>query len=333
VALVFDDGDSDVADTASMTASDPIADYLARFDELLHVQKSQRQRIVDEARDHLEDAAARWRDQGSTPIDAARHAVADFGRAEHLAKEFSARAATTALHRSVLGAGALGVVIACGFIVAAVPQPVPRGQRTVPVVALVPLHLGVVAFQIAAASGLIVALTMAARWRAPALSLQDRTLLRRSISICVVSLGVTAIAWSVSLVVRNFVQGSGRVGFLAGGIVVMLLATATADVMRRRLARLPRDESDTPGLARSTGLMGVGEHALDWVRRRPRLSCLSVALVAGAGAMMRSETTVPVALGWGAGEAACVLAAFLTLGPTLGLRIRSRPAHESPTAA
>jgi hypothetical protein len=275
---------------------------------------------LQEVRAHLDDATADLVARGASRSNALEQAIGSFGSAEDLAAQFNAQRATATLRRSVVGVVVLGAVVAAGLVVAVLGAPPPDGQTTAPLPFLVPFHAGLVAFQIAVVSGLITAARMAPRWRASALATDDRETLRGSIDVLLGSLVATAVAWSTALVLRAGVQGHSRPALLAGGIAAMVSSAGVAAAVHRLLKRLPSDNPWTPDSARAGGIAVSGERLLAAICRRPVLSCLGVAAIAGIGAVMRAESTLPVALPWGAGEAFCVIAAFAVLGPTLGIR-------------
>jgi hypothetical protein len=295
-----------------------IEEYIADLGRRLHGGRS-RGRILDEARDHLLDATEQATTEGLDRTDAARRAIAQFGPADTLAAQFNAQEATAALRRFVPAAGALGVVVIAGFVLAVVALRIPHTQRTVPLATLIAMHVGLLALQVAGTAGLILGARIVARWRAPAMPVADRRLIGRGLAVYVVALGVAALAWAVSVVVRSATEGGSRTSLLVGGTAVMLLAAAVAGGVQRRLRSLPLDESDAADGPRATGLTTVGERVLDWVAAHPAVSCTAVAIAAAAGAMTRAESSLPVDLMWAAGEAACVVVAFVTLGPLLGI--------------
>ncbi len=57
----------------------------------------------------------------------------------------------------------------------------------------------------------------------------------------------------------------------------------------------------------------------------PVVACVTTAILAAASAMLHAETTALGAIPWGVAEAAAVVAAFLLIGPSLGLRRGREP--------
>jgi hypothetical protein len=78
------------------------------------------------------------------------------------------------------------------------------------------------------------------------------------------------------------------------------------------------------------GLLHLGESTVGVVNRHPVLACTAAVAVATTWAMRQAEaSSIAAALPWGIAEAVTVVAAFVLLGPTLGLRHAQPPARSS----
>ena len=94
-----------------MPGSSLITSYLAALRHDLRVSPRLRERILQEAEEHLRDSAAQAELEGSTPEEAQRVAIACFGSPQLIARQFAAAYATDqACAASAGSVAALGVV-------------------------------------------------------------------------------------------------------------------------------------------------------------------------------------------------------------------------------
>ena len=152
-------------------------------------------------------------------------------------------------------------------------------------------------------------------------------LLWRTVTSCAVrrwsvpqDYAVAASGWLGAIAVRTG-EGSllGQAGTFVGVMLIVTGALATATFAFRHRAELP--DADFASITSPPGLLGgSGERVIELVRDHPVPACIVTAAVAAASAMAHAETTVLNAVPWGLGEAAAVVAAFVLLGPRLGLR-------------
>src|SRR3569833_982671 len=75
-----------------MSASNAIEAYLAALGATLDVSPGERERILAEVRDHLEEAAGQHALAGVQPLEAEQLAVASFGSADEIGARVSAAA-------------------------------------------------------------------------------------------------------------------------------------------------------------------------------------------------------------------------------------------------
>ncbi len=295
-------------------------DYLAAVSDRLHVSRARRQRILDEVRGHLADATTDLEARGIPVADARRQAIAAFGQPGQLAREFNAQAATATMRRTPVVIGASGIAVASGFALAAASLPHPSTAPLAGIAAQILFFVAIVAFQCAAVAGMRAASLVAARWRAASTPPADRDVVRRAASICAVGLAVAASAWLVAMSVRT---GGGSLLREAGtvvGVLLMLVGALAAVSFAVGHRAEPADADGSPIPAPSGRIVGSGERVIDLARAHPVVTCIVTAGVAAASAMSHAETTVLGGVTWGLGEAAAVVAGFVLLGPTLGLR-------------
>jgi hypothetical protein len=296
--------------------------FVADFAAHLRVERRRRTAIVEEVRDHLVDAAeARARRFGEPRDRAEDAAVAAFGSPAVIARRFNAAAGARAMRRApFLGviAGA-GVVVA--FLAAAVPQP-RTTQHATPAMQ-VTLFVGVLAFQVAIVAGVCGAARAGAVWQRSASSAVDRGFVRRCMTVSMLALWVGVLG-----VTTNFVLDARRAPdvngiALAAGAVAMISVATAGLVVLVRLDVNAGDDDDvaTPTAGEWSALLRAGDSAMRVVNRHPMVSCAAATIAATTWAMFQAEApSVMAALPWGVGEAVTVVAAFVLLGPTLGLR-------------
>ena len=287
----------------------------------LHLPARARDRIIEEVRDHLMESVEVRIAEGADLDDASRAALAAFGGAAEVAARFGAAWQTRALRAIPATSAVTGVVAVGGFLLASLTQPaLSHPQASAPLVVQVPFQVGAVALQIAFVAGVLALIRTASRWRLVEASSADRRLVMRTGGVGAVGIGVVAAAWAVALVADGLVHRDARWSTLVGGIALMLVAATAGVVLPSRLGRLDADEASEPGAPVGRGVLALGERALAVQQRLPAAVCASVALVTGAAAAVFAEEPLPASLAWGAGEAIVVVAAFLLLGQTLGLR-------------
>jgi hypothetical protein len=293
-----------------------VESYLGALSAALSVPPRERRRIVAEARDHLvDDMAARER-TGATPKAAAAAALEAFGPPVDIARRFNALAGTRDARRATIALGTSGAIVAAGFLFGAAQQ---AGARSV----AAPLWLPVlffaarVAFEIALVSGLCAAAHALAFGPAVVVSSRDRRAVRQAVTTGTAALCLAAIGLVATLLAALDRYGVSDASRLVAGAVVVAIAIPIATIAQRRFKG--NDDNDNSE-ALPSGAYMVGERSLAVVRRHPVMACGVVATASMITAMSSAESTVPVALGWGIAQAACVITAFLWLGPGLGLR-------------
>lgn len=297
-----------------------IDDFVEQISRRLRVSARRRARIVQDIRDHLDDAVARYMSQGVDRRAAEEDAVKAFGPPPDLAQLFNADAAAAAVRRAPMIMAACGVAVVAGFLLAAIVQPhnaAPAG--TFQQVAFFGAVLGL---QFAFVAGLRVLARVGACWRTT-LCAADHMLVRRAGAVFVGGLAVATGGWTVALAGAIDRQPDAHPVPFVVGIAVMLSATTGAGVamMHRRVQ--PDGETSPSRAGPPEGSVhGVAERVIQQSGRRPLTVCAGVAVLAALSAMSDAETTVAGALPWGGIEAAAVIAGFVFLGPMLELRSR-----------
>lgn len=297
-----------------------IDDYLARLRSELRVTGKRRDRIVDDVRDHLEDAIAALRRDGTEAGDAERMALAAFGPASQFAAQINSDAATLLLRRTPAAMVLAGLAVVGGLLFAAVPQPAPGLPKPAGLGGEISFFAGTVGLQVAFIAGVRAAARTLARWRRTP-SAADLHLLRRTALVFVGGLIASAVGWTVALLDAVSGRPHGRVVPLVVGLAMIIggstLAAATTARWRRTMIVVPPD-GDGDELPAS--VFALPERFIQWMAAKPALACTSAALVAALAAMSRAETTAAGALPWGLAEAAFVVAGYVMLGPALELR-------------
>jgi len=288
----------------------------------LVASRRRRKRIVDEIRDHLDDASAALISSGLEQTSAEQRAVAAFGDASELARQLNADLAGVSIRRAPLIMGVTGSTIVAGFVLAALGAAQPAIPRPAGMVQQVAFFVAVLGLQVAFVAGARALARVAAigqtRPRRP-----DQLLVRRTGFVFLGGSVTAVIGWIVALAARH---GDDATAALVAGVAVMIGITIAAALalLGRRVA--PLDDSSSAGdgdVVRHPWSARL-EQAIVVVTRWPRLSCAAIAL-AGAGVVMsHAETSVTAALPWGAVEAAAVILGFVVLGPVLELRDVSR---------
>jgi hypothetical protein len=307
----------------------PVESHLAALHESLQVSRRDRRRIVTEVRDHLlDDVAARERG-GDAPRAAAEAAVAAFGDPVDIARRFNALAGTRDARRATVALGATGAAVAAGFVLAAARQ---SGSRSVPA----PLWLPVlffaarVAFEIALVAGVCAAAHTLAFGGAATVPSSHRRAVRRAVTIGTLALGLAAAGLLATLFAALERYGVSDRSRLVAGAALVAIAVPAAGLAWRRFRGNDQDDHGAFNAA-PHGVCAIGERVLAGVRGHPALACGVVAAASMISAMSAAESTMPAALSWGVVQAACVIVAFVFLGPRLGLRRDPASASRAPS--
>lgn len=297
-----------------------------RFVDDVHGQlvasRRRRKRIVDEIRDHLDDASAALIASGLEVASAEQRAVAAFGDASEIAWQLNADLAGASIRRAPLIMGVTGSTIVAGFVLAAIGAVQPAFSRPAGMVQQVAFFVALLGLQVAFVAGARALARVSAIWRTRP-RLADQLLVRRASFVFAGGSLTSVTGWIIALAAR---QGGGATAALVAGVAVMIgtsIAAALA-LLGRRVATLDDPSSAGDGDVVRHPRNARLEQSIAALTRWPRLSCAAIAL-AGAGVVMsHAETSVTAALPWGAVEAAAVIVGFVVLGPVLELRDVSR---------
>jgi hypothetical protein len=305
--------------------------YLSDLDAGLTVPGRLRRRIQAEVADHLASSLEREQALGYDRSEAESRAVRAFGAADRIARRFNVELASDRARRVPLLTFLTGVGVLATFLVQDFAMPrAPWRDGDVPLAVAVPMIGAMLALQVAVTAGAVTLARMLARRRTPALPAADRAQLWRGGQVAVAALGVTVTGWTVSSAARlGYVHGSPRPVILGAATMAALVVTAGALLRRRRALTDddPGDDGPAPGgAAGEGGWLALPDAALALVRRFPRLAGAATAGLAAAGTFAHDETAMPMRLVDVAVEAAVVVAAFVLLGPMLGLRERRHEA-------
>ncbi len=312
-----------------MTAIDA---YVTELGAQLNVGRRRERVVLDEVRDHLMEAAEhRVHALGESRVKAEAAAATAFGPSGVIARRFNAAAGARSMRHSIIGGFLAGAGVVTAFLVAVVAQPPTPEPATVAM--QVAYLAGVLAFQVAVAAGACAALRAAAIWRSSESSGLARAVVQRCAAVSMFALFSGALSVTVSMLM-GAEQASQLNGIaLALGVLAMLVVATVGLVMIVRLDVNAQDDIDDAvrgDAVASSIFVLMGESVTGFVNRRPVVSCAAATVVATMWAMSRAEaTSITAALPWGIAEAVTVIAAFVLLGPTLGLR-RS-PHDTSPT--
>src|SRR5262245_16403080 len=85
-----------------MNRPDPISEFLSQLRIELHLGRGQSDRVIAETEDHLVELAHRLRSGGLSSEEAARGAIARFGKAEEIAKCFRTELAKEGVMQSMI---------------------------------------------------------------------------------------------------------------------------------------------------------------------------------------------------------------------------------------
>jgi hypothetical protein len=295
--------------------------FVADFAAHLRVGRRRRTAIVEEVRDHLVDAAeARARRFGEPRDRAEDAAVAAFGSPAVIARRFNAAAGARAMRRAPFVGVLAGAGVVVGFLGAAAPQPHTTHQATAAM--QVTFFVGVLAFQVAIVAGVCGAARAAAVWQRSASSAVDRAFVRRCMTVSMLALwiGVLGVTTNFVLHARRSADANG-IALAAGAVAMICVATAGLLALVRLDVNPDDDDVTTPTDGEWSALLRAGDSVMRVVNRHPMVSCAAATIAATTWAMFQAEApSVTAALPWGVGEAVTVVAAFVLLGPTLGLR-------------
>ena len=296
--------------------------YLSELDLLLSADKKSRTAILEEVRDHLLESTERGTDSETSYLEAELEAVTAFGSPHIVARHFNAALGAKAMRRAPKIAFTAGAMVVASFLFAAINQP--KGATQATLASQVTFFSAVIAFQFALVAGGCAASRALATWQVSAISGASRSFVRRCTLV-----SMTALLAGASTMTVNFFfdaqHSKGANGIsLAVGALLMVIAAGFGLFGVWRLKVNALDDDPDANAFRTRGLYVFGESAVGCVRRYPASACTIVAIAATAWIMSHAETATLVgSLPWGSAEFASVVAGFLILGPTLGLRSTS----------
>jgi hypothetical protein len=302
-----------------------IDDYVLEISGLLVMSARQRARVIEDVREHLDDAVERLVSQGSDVRTAEQQAVAAFGPVSDLADQFNGHVAAAVLRRSPLIMAGCGLAVVAGLALAAVTKPssaaVQPSAGLVQQVAFFAARLGL---QFALVAGVRVLARVGSRWRTTPHA-TDHLLVQRAGVVFTVGLAAAACGSTIALLTAADRTSQVRPAPLVAGIVVMISGAFIAAVSMTRRRRLTTSSGEDGARGHSDdGLpFSVGERLIQRLSRHPRSWCAAVAILSGLAAMSLAETRLADALVWGASQAAAVIVGFVVLGPMLELRPRA----------
>jgi hypothetical protein len=316
-----------------MSAVGPIEAYLAELDHALGVPRGLRRRIVAEARDHLECAAAAGRADGLEPRAAAELAVAAFGAAGVVARRFAEELAVAGARRASLAALVAvwnyGLLFAVSTQVASVRAASPFASDPADAIAWF-------AAQIAATCAALSALRAWRHRRDAAVPAGKLRYVNRGAAVAVGAVLVSVLADAAAAVGSPAGGGTTRSLLIAGlAAVGAAAAVALAEVARsarrtRALARLDDRPAGDDVFEDLAVLVPPARAALAVLRAHPWRLCaftgaaaglaLSAAHLIGEGPPPDPARAVAVAAIFVAAEGLAILACFGALARYLGLR-------------
>jgi hypothetical protein len=314
--------------------SGAIDSYLEQLDVELRLNKAPRRRLLAEVEDHLRASAAEIAAEAETE-EAELRAVERFGSAATVARGFAVSVAATSARRSTysLGLAFSAYVVACLLFASTASSEFADFPQGAP--SALTLQFAAVAFT--------VSLVRALRWRGSTGTPEDRIRLLASGSVigaAALALGIggeTAIALTRPAGVLPWQElplVAVAFGVAVGAALVAGLAAAAAasrtSALRAVPGARPLVRDSLPTLV--DDVVALVPHARRPVTAlfvRPRLLVTAVAAVALVGVFVSQVGGRPFAhnasillpaLSLAALEALCVLAGFLALGRSLGLR-------------
>ena len=265
--------------------------FMAELDRRLRLPRRARARVLEDVRDHLDDAITAGCAGGLDSASATERAVLAFGSPGDLADQLNAQSATATMRRTPIVLAACGAAVVGGFVPAATRNP-PQAATTAPAVVQVAFFVAMLGSQVALVSGARAASLVAARWRSEIAPASERELVRTSGVIGVGALATAAAGWSVA-VVGAFARGhaSRPVAVVVGTLVMLGAATVAVATLARRTGadgNVPQFQSS----GENSRLLTFGEHAIEQIRRHPVLACSAAAIVGALGVMSHAESTV-----------------------------------------
>ena len=297
--------------------------YLAEFDSLLNVDRKTRTALLEEVRDHLLESSERRSAADISSLQPESNAISAFGSPVLIARKFNAAFGAKAARKAPKIAIASGLGVVTSFLLAVINQPnLTTRSTTDPEISFL---LADVAFQVAVIAGACGASRVLATWRTSATSGSSRLYVRR----CSV-ISMTALLSGVCAMTANFIfditRGShvNKLALILGALSMFIAASVgLLNVLKLKIN--PDYEDVETSVAPAHNVFTFGDSVIKIVRRFPISSCFFVMSIATVWTMAHAETkTIAGSLPWGISEAVSVIASFLLLGPTLGLRIRSR---------
>ena len=301
-----------------MTAIDV---YITDLSSRLRVGRRARARILEEVRDHLDDALAARTGSDADPGDeqAVALTLSAIGSPASLARAFNVQAGTRAMRRAPVIALAGGIAVVSGFLLAVTTQPRASAPHSAGIAAQLSFFAAAVALQVACVAGVCAAARVIARWRTSEVRAHSRQLVRRCSVISIAALAACAAGWllTMGLAYRSLTEPNALT--LGVGAGIMVVGAAVAGVLIAHLDVNDRDDAPEPATDREP-VLGFGEQLINGARRHPVVSCGGIALAGAVSAMAHAETTIAGALPWGVSQAAAVVVGFVLLGPALGLR-------------
>lgn len=298
-----------------------INDFVGELNACLRVPNRDRNRILCEVREHLDDSVEHLRASDPQSESAVDEAIRAFGPAAVIATQFNAAVGTRAMWRGTFVALAAGSAVAVGFLVSAVTQPHPQAASGASFVVRASFFGAALAFQVALLAGVRAASRVLAIGRAAVAGADDRLLVRRCVTICIGALSVAAVGWATCIGFAERSLAHPNHLTIVVGAAVMIGGVAVAIGLLTKLGVNPLDEGTDVRGARP-GVVAFGEHTVDLVQRHPVAACASLAALSGLTAMSHAETTAVGSIPWGVLQAGAVVLGFVLLGPPLGLRER-----------
>ena len=297
--------------------------FLEQLGAGLRISRARRERIINEARDHLEVSVEALRRNGLDDDAAVAEAVRRFGAPQELARQFNAQAGTAAM-RSRPRVGALaGLLVGVSFILGARASSHARLSDHAHLLVVIGFQVGIVSAQVALVAGLRLAARVLDRHDSTLASMADRQLVTTSSRLLAGSLSLSAVGLAVALGLVELQSSSTRTSALLamGGIALGLLVAGTGMVRSCAPDRATAGPEETTGRPMSArGVFGLAERGVELIAAFPAVFVPLAAVAGGLAAMSHAETTVLGAVPWGVGEAVATVVGFAVLGPLLGLR-------------
>ena len=293
--------------------------YLAELDSLLSVDRKSRTAILEEVHDHLLESTEKQSARGISRLEMESNAISTFGSPVLIARHFNAAFGAKAVRRAPIIAIASGLLVVLSFLITAINQPKVTTQATTE--SQISFFLAVIAFQIAIVAGACGASRALSMWRTSATSGSSRLYVRR----CTVT-SMTALLSGVIAMTANFIfdinrgARTNKLALILGASSMFIVASVgLLNVLRLKVN--PADEDAEASTTPAHVVFTLGDIVIKVVRRYPIPSCVFITSIATAWTMTHAETkTFTGSWPWGIAEAVSVIAGFLLLGPTLGLR-------------